>query len=195
MKPAQTRQLLAREAAKIIAEEGRRDYLTAKRKAAERLRLALRHLPTNREVEAALAEHERLFEAPAQGPRLGALRRAALATMDALEGFEVRVAGAATGDVATAHALVEIHVFVDPPEAVAFRLADLGIPYQERVRRLRWRDGHSRMVPAFAFELEGRAVEALVFTACEVREAPADPVDGRPMRRLNRRALAELARD
>lgn len=192
MKVTHARKLLACEAARIIAEEGRRDFLTAKRKAAERLGLPLRHLPTNREIETALAEHERLFEASAQAPRLSALRRAALAAMDALEGFDVRVAGAATGHVATAHALVEIHVFVEPPEALAFRLRDLGIRYREGERRFRWRDGRSRMVPAFVFLLQGREIEALAFTTGDLREAPADPVDGRPMRRLARRALAEL---
>lgn len=192
MNPQQTRLLLAREAARIIAEEGRRDYLTAKRKAAERLGLALRHLPTNREVEAALIEHQQLFEAPEQGPRLDRLRRAALAAMDALAGFEVRVAGAATADVATAHAVTEIHVFADPPEALAFRLTDRGIAYREGERRLRWRDGRTRNVPAFAFVLADQEIEALALSPADLREAPADPVSGRPMRRLGRRALEEL---
>lgn len=192
MNPRQTRRLLAREAARIIAEEGRRDFLTAKRKAADRLGLARRNLPTNREVEEALIEHQQLFEAPEQGPRLDRLRRAALAAMEVFSGFEVRVAGAATAAVATAHAVTEIHVFVEPPEALAFRLADRGVPYREGERRLRWRDGRTRNVPAFAFALAEQEIEALALAPADLREAPADPVSGRPMRRLGRRALEEL---
>ena len=53
------RRLLTQEAARIMSDEGVRDFLFAKRKAAERLGLDPRrmHLPTNMEVEAALAEH------------------------------------------------------------------------------------------------------------------------------------------
>lgn len=192
MRPEQARRLLAQEAARILSEEGRRDYLGAKRKAAERLGLAPKYLPTNREVEAALITHQRLFEGAQQGERLVRLRRTALAAMTHLEGVESRAAGAAAGDVATAHAVVELHVFADAPEQIAFRLADLGVRYREGERRIRWCDGRSRSVPAFGFELDGQPVEALVFTLTELREAPADPADGRPMRRLGRRALEEL---
>lgn len=192
MRPDQARRLLAQEAARIIAEEGRRDYLGAKRKAAERLGLAPKHLPTNREIEDALAQHQRLFEGPQQGERLERLRRTALTAMTRLEGLEIRAAGAVAGDVATAHAVVELHVFTDPAERFAFRLTDLGLPYREGERRIRWRDGRTRSVPAFGFDLDGQAVEALVFTLTELREPPADPVDGRPMRRLGRRVLEEL---
>ena len=59
-----SRHLLAQEAARIMAEEGVRDFRFAKRKAAERLGFDPRslHLPTNLEVEQALAEHQRLFQ-------------------------------------------------------------------------------------------------------------------------------------
>lgn len=192
MNPRQARQLLAREAARILAEEGRRDYLTAKRKAAERLGLPARHLPTNREVAEALLLHQRLFEAPQQPARLERLRRTALAAIDAFDGIEARAAGAVTGEVATAHAVVEIHVFADAPEALAFRLCDLGLRYREGDRRLRWSDGRTRSVPVFGFVLGGVDVEALAFGPADLREAPVDPVDGRPMRRLGRRALEAM---
>lgn len=192
MNPRHARQLLAREAARILAEEGRRDYLTAKRKAAERLGLAPKHLPTNREVEAALIAHQQLFDAPRQPARLTRLRRTALAAIDALAGMEARATGAVAGEVATAHAVVELHVFVDPPEALAFRLADLGIRYGEGSRRLRWSDGRIRTVPVFSFEMDGIAVENLAFATNDLREAPADPVHGRPMQRLGRAALVRL---
>lgn len=193
MKPQQAREMLAREAARIMAEEGRRDYLTAKRKAAERLRLAPKHLPTNREVSLALAEHERLFEAAAQSGRMARLREAAVAAMDLFGEFESRAAGALTGETATAFARVELHLFVDPPETVALRLNDLAISCQEAERRMRWGDGRCRSVPLFAFALRGQPIEVLVFTATELREAPTDPASGRPMQRLSRRALVAPA--
>jgi hypothetical protein len=52
---SRTRQRLAEEAARIILEEGVRDYGLAKRKAADHLGMTGRpELPTNTEVETAL---------------------------------------------------------------------------------------------------------------------------------------------
>ena len=171
MKPEHIRRLLAQEAARIIAEEGRRDFLGAKQKAAAHLGLALKHLPTNREIEAALIEHQRLFEASCQPERMDRLRRIALDVMQRLEGMETRAIGAVMGEVATAHARVEVHVFVEPPERLVFRLADLGVDYEENTRRHSWRNGRTRDVTMFAFSIAGPADPASV---------PLDQVDAVP---------------
>lgn len=195
MKPEQTRRLLAQEAARIIAEEGRRDYLGAKHKAANHLGLALKYLPTNREIETALAEHQRLFEAPAQPARLARLRGTALDVMGRLEGIEIRATGALLREVATAHARVELHAFAEPPERLVFRLAELGVDYEENTRRHTWRSGRVRDVPMFAFSANGQMVEITVFGLNDLREAPMDTVDGLPMRRIGKAALKELIRE
>jgi len=192
MKPEHARQLLAQEAARILAEEGRRDFLAAKHKAATRLGLALKHLPTNREIEAALVAHQRLFEAPAQPARLARLRQTALEVMGWLEGMETRAAGAVLGEIATAHASVQLHVFVEPPERLVFRLTDLGVDYEENTRRYTWRSGRVRDVPMFAFSVDGQVVETAVFGLNDLREAPMDAVDGLPMRRINKASLENL---
>lgn len=192
MKPEHARRLLAQEAARILAEEGRRDYLAAKHKAAAHLGLGLRHLPTNREIQAALVTHQRLFEAPAQPARLARLRGTALSVMEQLGGMESRVTGAVLGEIATAHASVQLHVFVEPPERLVFRLADLGLDYEENTRRYTWRNGRARDVPMFAFSIDGQVVEITVFGLNDLREAPMDAVDGQPMRRINRAALENL---
>ncbi|MCA1791829.1 MAG: hypothetical protein LC667_18860, partial [Thioalkalivibrio sp.] len=62
---SRTRQRLAEEAARIILEEGVRDYGQAKRKAADHLGITGRpELPTNTEIETALLERNRLFADP-----------------------------------------------------------------------------------------------------------------------------------
>ncbi|MBV8341858.1 MAG: hypothetical protein JO173_05695, partial [Gammaproteobacteria bacterium] len=90
------RRALAQEAARIMAEHGIRDFLIAKRKAAERLGVedgpAL--LPKNSEIEAALAEYQRLFGGESHLSALQAQRHAALAAMRYLEEFEPRLVGA-----------------------------------------------------------------------------------------------------
>ena len=57
------RRALAQEAARIMAQHGIHDFLTAKRKAAERLGVTeASALPRNTEIEEALAEYQRLFD-------------------------------------------------------------------------------------------------------------------------------------
>ena len=58
------RRALAQEAARLMAEHGIHDFGTAKRKAAERLGVGTEAaLPRNTEIEASLAEYQRLFAA------------------------------------------------------------------------------------------------------------------------------------
>jgi len=76
---ANLRRALAQEAARIMAQHGIHDFLTAKRKAAERLGVVdASALPRNTEIEEALAEYQRLFNATDHEQTLHSQRRAAL---------------------------------------------------------------------------------------------------------------------
>ncbi|UCE89981.1 MAG: hypothetical protein JSW10_03920, partial [Pseudomonadota bacterium] len=67
----QLRIRVAQEAARILLHSGTRDFLAAKRKAAERLGMGdMRNLPSNIEIETALGEHQRIFHAHSQPQRL-----------------------------------------------------------------------------------------------------------------------------
>src|SRR6202162_3389223 len=88
------RRALAQEAARIMAQHGIHDFLTAKRKAAERLGVAdTAALPRNTEIEDALAEYQRLFDANGHEQTLQQQRRAALQAMHGLSQFEPRLGG------------------------------------------------------------------------------------------------------
>src|SRR5215470_1788503 len=86
------RRALAQEAARIMAQQGIHDFLTAKRKAADRLGVTdSSALPRNTEIEEALAEYQRLFDAGAHRRSLDAQRRAALHAMHWLSEFQPRL--------------------------------------------------------------------------------------------------------
>src|SRR5579863_4369757 len=87
------RRLLTQEAARIMSEEGVRDFLFAKRKAAERLGFDPRslHLPTNLEVEEALAARQRLFQAESQPGHLRHLRQTAREALRLFARFNPRL--------------------------------------------------------------------------------------------------------
>jgi hypothetical protein len=63
------RLMVAQEAARIIVNQGLRDYGLAKKKAAERLGLNTRgSLPGNAEIEQAVSEHLQLFDSSLANP-------------------------------------------------------------------------------------------------------------------------------
>ncbi|MEM8815485.1 MAG: hypothetical protein AAGE85_06640 [Pseudomonadota bacterium] len=191
------RQMVAQEAARLIVEQGMRDYRAAKLKAAERLGLDNRgSLPGNAEIEQAVAEHHKLFGGEEHVEYLAAMRTIALSAMQVLAEFEPRLVGPVLNGTADDHSAVNIHVFADSPETVAFSLADSRIRYRSYERRLKSRRGQIETYAGFSFRHEDGAVEAMVeatvFPFDGLRQAPISPIDGRPMRRADRKAVNRL---
>ena len=192
-RPDLLRQALAREAARLMIEHGIGDYGLAKRKAAGRLGVADRAvLPNNLEIEAALAEHQRLFGAEQHEHELEAMRRTALEAMRMLAGFQPRLVGPLLAGTATAHNGITLHLFADTPERVAVDLLDRGIPYQVSERRLRFQRDAVAACPTIRFTAGDYEVDAVIFPPDGIRQSPLGPVDGRPMRRATPDELAAL---
>jgi hypothetical protein len=181
------RRALAQEAARIMAEHGIRDFLVAKRKAAERFGVAdgAALLPKNAEIEAALAEYQRLFGGATHLESLTAQRRAALSAMRYLSEFEPRLVGPVLSGTATEHTEVQLHLFAERAESVTLKLLDQGIPHEVTEKRVKLNPERVRAFPGVRFQMEDQPIEATVFPTDGIRQAPVSPVDGRPMRRAN----------
>ena len=88
------RTMLAQEAARLISDHGIKDFRTAKSKAAWALGLSDRGaLPSNREIEDALAERTRIFAAGHHAQLLDRLRMVALEVMYSLQPFRPGLVG------------------------------------------------------------------------------------------------------
>jgi hypothetical protein len=181
------RRALAQEAARIMAEHGIRDFLVAKRKAAERFGVTDGGavLPKNSEIEEALAAYQRLFGGASHLQALHAQRSAALGAMRYLREFEPRLVGAVLSGTATEHSDVQLHLFADRAESVTLKLIDQGIPHEVTERRVKLNAERSRAFPGVRFEMDAQPIEAIVFPPEGIRQAPVSPVDGRPMRRAS----------
>ncbi len=180
------RRMLAQEAARIIVEQGIQDYRVAKTKAAERLGMLDRgSLPGNSEIEQAVAEHLQLFLQDSHSTLLASLRTAALSAMELLAAFTPRLVGPVLAGTAGEHSAVNLHVFADAPEEIAFRLDQRGIDYSPFERRYRSRRGRTDIYAAYAFLHQDSPIEATVFPYDGIRQAPMSPVDGKPMRRAD----------
>lgn len=128
-----TRLRIAQIAASIIAEQGIQNYLVAKQKAAARLGMvAIRNLPRNEEIDAALNEYHRLFRAQKQPQHIARLRKLALEAMNFLEAFSPRLVGGVLEGSAGEFSPITLHLFPDTPEDVMRKLMERGIPFVER---------------------------------------------------------------
>jgi hypothetical protein len=178
------RRTLAQEAARIMSEQGIDDYLLAKRKAAERFGVGdASVLPKNKEIEAALAEHHRLFGGHDHPDALARLRRVALQAMRLLKEFEPRLVGPVLTGTASEHSEINLHLFADQAESVSMRLLENGIPFDVAERRLRYEPTRVISYPAYRFVAGRQPIDAVVFPVDGIRQSPASPVDGKPMRR------------
>lgn len=180
----QLRQHLSVEAARIMADEGVRDFHLAKRKAAGRLNVAERkHLPSNEEIEEALKQHLELFHSERLTQDLGRLRTIAVQAMRFLECFDPRLAGPVLTGLVTASSAIQLHVAADSPEEIGFLLAEHGIPFEETDKHLRFGGERHEVLPVYCFTAGSAPIEIYVFNRQSIREAPLSPVDGKPMER------------
>jgi hypothetical protein len=191
-KDARMRQLVAQEAARIMAEEGISDYLLAKRKAAERLGAPdTRNLPRNREIQDALIDHQRLFGGDQQTALVRELRNAAVEAMRFLRRFEPRLVGSVLQGTATEHSDINLHLFAETPEEVVFFLMEHDIPYEITERRFRFGREEYATMPVYRLVAGDTVVDLSVFPLKGLREAPRSPVDGQPMERGGIAAVQE----
>ena len=187
------RQVLAQEAARIIVEQGIQDYRVAKTKAAERLGMKDRgSLPGNAEIELAVSNHLQLFNRESHVDLLRMMRGAAIAAMEMLLPYSSRLVGPVLHGTAAETSPINLHVFADASEMVAFKLQEQDVHYRPFERRLKSRRDRLETFAAFRFMQDESPVEATIFPIDGVRQAPISPVDGKPMRRADKKAVLEL---
>ena len=187
------RQRLIQECARIMVEEGVRDYLVVKRKAADRLNApGTENMPRNREIQEAVLDYQRLFGGDSHAGHLRELRKAALEAMQFFAAFRPRLVGAVLDGTAGDWSDVTLHVFADTPEDVAVFLMDRGIPFETGERRLRFNRDDWEFYPVYRFMAGEVPVDLTVFSGDGLRQAPRSPVDGQPMDRANQDAVRQL---
>jgi hypothetical protein len=187
---------VAQEAARLIQDHGLEDFRAAKDKAVERLGArSRRSLPTNREIELALAERQRIFRSDQHSLMLLRFRETAATVMRRLQEFQPRLVGAVLSGHATEHSPVDLHLFSDAAESVGEYLCSQGIVHQPMQRRYRLRRDSLMFFPGYRFYFSGIKIAATVFPERRQGHAPLSPVDGRPMRRATLRQIERLLKN
>ena len=121
---------VAQVAARLIVEHGLTDWTLAKRKAARQLMLPdATPMPSNDEIEVALAEHHSLFGGEAHAASLRAMRAQALVWMDRLAPWRPLLVGGVAAGWATEHSDIRLELEADDPKSVEMELAGRGVAY------------------------------------------------------------------
>ena len=177
------RLLLAQEAARLMAGDGRLDYYSAKRKAAEHLGADdTRNLPRNSEVEEALQEYQRIFLNDSHPQVLRQLRQTALEAMELLADFDPHLAGPVLQGTAGPHSEIQLHLYAPSVETVTFYLMDQGIPYQLHETFMRF-NGEEQPYPSLRFIAGEDTIDLVVFPDRKLHQSPKSPIDGKAMKR------------
>lgn len=191
--PERQRSEIAQLAARMLIDGEAADFASAKRRAAAQVGAAdTRALPDNREVQAAIIEEQRLFDAEATAARTRRLREAALRAMRHFAEFEPRLVGPVLHGTPFVHTPVTLHLFADETERVIRRLLDGRVPYHltEQTRRVGRRDQET--YPVLETAMGDTEFELVVLPFVRLAHPPLSPLDGAPYRRLDAAALAAL---
>jgi len=190
------RGMIAYEAARLMYEDGVREYRDAKRKAAKRFgpekALSLgSHLPTNAEIHEELAKLIATKEEYLLPERLLRLRVTALAYLELFSDFSPYLVGSVLSGAVTSRSDIDIHLFSDSIEAVEDLLERRGIPFETETVPIR-KGGVIKDYTHVYLEDEGTMIECSVYPVEERRNRTLSSITGKPMERAGAAQLKKL---
>ncbi|PPD18945.1 MAG: hypothetical protein CTY27_00365 [Methylotenera sp.] len=192
------RQMIAQQAARMMAEDGINDFAYAKKKAGKQLGISENSvLPTNAEIEEEIRLYHEIYNADEQPLELEKLRKAALITMQLFERFNPHLTGSVLDGTAGKFAQTNIHLFADSAKEVEMFLLNMLIPFESSEKSYRLSDKPSKdkkdkvrkTVPVFTLETELGVQKLSVFDVDDLRVATKKSSDGANAERMN---IAEL---
>lgn len=190
----QLRQLIAQQAARMMAEDGISDFAYAKKKAGRQVGTSDNDvLPSNAEIEAELKLYNALYLSDEQPENLRKLRESALFTMQLLAKFNPHLTGAVLDGTAGLGSETHIHLFADSLKDVEMFLLNQDIPFETNEKTYRvMNDGkrdkkgdNRKKIPVFSLEMVTGVIKLSVFEVDEIRIATKRTADGSNAERAN----------
>lgn len=190
----QLRQLIAQQAARMMAEDGISDFAYAKKKAGRQVGAIDNNvLPSNVEIEEELKLYNALYLSDEQPVNLRDLRKNALFTMQMLERFNPYLTGSVLDGTAGLGSETHIHLFADSLKDLEMFLLNQDIPFETNEKSYRvMNDGkrdkkgdHRKIVPVFTLETNTGLIKLSVFESDDIRVATKRAADGANAQRAN----------
>ena len=190
------RGLIASEAARLMYEEGVKEYRDAKRKAAKRFgpekALSLgSHLPTNAQIHEELVRLIAFKEQYLLPERILRLRVTALAYLEIFNDFSPYLVGSVLSGAVTSRSDIDIHLFADSVEQVEDLLERRGMPFETETVPIR-KGGIITDYTHVYLEDEGTVIECSVYPVAERRNRTVSSITGKSMERAGRAQLKKI---
>ena len=184
---------LAVESARLMSESGVNDFLQAKKKAARKLGIQVQQasLPSNEEILEQLNTYNLLYQPEKHAELLKSQRTTALKIMQLFHAYQPRLTGAVLMGHANSNSSIDIHVYADTSEEIAFILMDNNIPYQPGECKMLFRRNNPVYFPIFQFMAGEHAVNIIVITSHQ-KNIPLSPVNHQAMERASIKQLEQM---
>ncbi len=185
------RQQICEHAARIIQEDGIRDYHKAKLRACESLHLKSNtFLPTNEEIEFALQNRLQLFESNKAKQSDNGQITAAIDMLEILADFQPRLTGNLVKGINLEKSPIELHLFSSSAALITDELNWRGIENFLIEKRYRYSNNEYVTVPLIIGQLDQYDIEISVFKEKELHRSPVCPTNGRIYKRLSLKQLS-----
>jgi hypothetical protein len=195
----QLRQMLTREAARLMYEEGVGQYHDAKHLAAKRIlgrgqkgsfQPRTRDLPSNGEISEEVATLARFHEGDSLTQRLFLMRIAALEVMSSLMDYSPRLIGSVSTGRIRKGSDIDLHVFTDSVEQLILLIVSLGWEYEKK--QITIRKGSAFIEYTHIYLDQMFPVELSVYPRNELRIRGRSSTDGKPIKRVSADSLLQL---
>jgi hypothetical protein len=190
------RDLIACEAARLMYEDGVREYRDAKRKAAKRFgpekALSLgSHLPTNAEIHEEFARLLAAQEEDLLPERLLRLRLAALTYLELFAEFSPYLVGSVLSGAVTSQSDIDIHLFAGSVEDVENLLERHDISFETETVPIR-KGGKITDYTHIYLDDGGVVIECSVYPVEEKNIRTVSSITGKPMERATLKQLKKI---
>lgn len=188
------RQLVADETARLLYEEGYRDYRVAKQKAAQRLGAdnQAKNQPSNEEIAQALQDYVQFLDPVEHQANLKLHREIALEAMEFLQPFQPYLTGSALEGTSGPLSAVTLHLSANRAEDVIFHLEEQNIPFQIQERKVK-AGKKQDYFPLLRLYVDNVEVELMIFPDDGHASISAlNSMTGKALKRADAKRLQEI---
>ena len=189
----QLKDMIAQEAAKIIAEKGIQQFGQAKFKAAENLNAMDNGcLPSNSDIEKKLIEYYQLFQTDVHLDHIKSLRKIALDIMHIFDNYQIYLVGPVANGTANVASAINFHIASEDESEIIQTLTKNDLTHKPYDRKIKFNEKTIKLVNGIKTIYKNTDIELTIFNHKEIRHAPLSRIDNKPMKRIKIKLLQEM---
>ena len=189
----QLKDMIAQEAAKIIAEKGIQQFGQAKFKAAENLNAMDNGcLPSNSDIEKKLIEYYQLFQTDVHLDHILSLRKIALDIMHIFDNYQIYLVGPVANGTANVSSAINFHIASEDESEIIQTLKKNDLTHKPYDRKIKFNEKTIKLVNGIKTIYKNTDIELTIFNHKEIRHVPLSKIDNRPMNRITVNLLQKM---